>query len=109
MPRDDNSVNVEIELLRISNNPFEGAPAVLDGRGVQRNGRPPVLHVDDIPASLKIGKQLREGTRAVSENPTATVNVDQGRDRLFSRLVTPQVKFQRIIVLHSVANIGVPC
>src|SRR5882724_1776575 len=107
MSRDNNPVNVEIELLCISNDPLQSASAILDRRRRQGNGSHAVLHVDDIPASLKIWKQVRKSTGTVAKNPASSVNVDQGWDQLFSRLVTPQVELQYIIVLHSVNDIRI--
>src|ERR1700722_20862917 len=103
----DDPGDVEVVLFGVANSPPERAAAIFDGGRCGRNIGHAIFDVDDVPASLKIRKQLRGGAGAVTEDPTAAVNVDHRGNRLFGGLIAPKVELELKIILGAVDDIGI--
>src|SRR5882762_6892338 len=103
----DDSIDIEIVEFCVADDPFERAAAIFDCRGSERDRRHAIFGVDDVPSTFEVGEELGKGAGTITENPAAAVDVDQGGDGLFGRLISPEVELEGIIVLHAVQDVRI--
>jgi len=101
----DDPVGIETVLFGVLYHPTQSAPAILDRRRRQRDPAQAILDIDHGETHFEIRKEPQEHGVLVAANPTAAVDVEQGRQRRASVARRDDIELRFIAIRNQIGDI----